>query len=244
MNNNYIYGKNAVNEFVENFPDRVIRIYVTSKEAREQYRAKISDIKIVEKDFLDKILQTKNLTHQNIVLEYKQFNYKPFKELSLKNKDNPKTFYLILDQIHDPYNFGAIIRSAVLMGVDGIIILDHRQVEVTPTVIKASGGTAFHMDICRVANLANVIKILKEEGFWIYSSNLNEKSQDFNEVKFDTKTTLILGNENKGVGDKITKISDINVHIPTLKVIDSLNVSVAAGILIFYIARELQKISL
>ncbi|AXK50708.1 23S rRNA (guanosine(2251)-2'-O)-methyltransferase RlmB [Spiroplasma alleghenense] len=242
MNNNYIYGKNAVTEFVENFPDRVVRVFVTSSENASNLKGKVKEIKIVEKEYLDKILNTKNLTHQNIVLEYKQFNYRPFKELSTKNKDNSRAFYLILDQIHDPYNFGAIIRSAVLMGVDAIIILDHRQVEVTPTVIKASGGTAFYIDICRVTNLANAIKLLKEEGFWIYSSNLNEESQEFSKVSFDTKTTLILGNENKGVGDKITKISDVNIHIPTLKVIDSLNVSVAAGILIFNIARQLQKI--
>ncbi|AHI53444.1 tRNA/rRNA methyltransferase [Spiroplasma sabaudiense Ar-1343] len=242
MQKNYIYGKNATIEFIANFPEKVITVFTTLVDLKSKFQNHPFLTKIVNKDDLDKLLGEKNLTHQGIVLEYKQFNYTPFKDLTTKNLDNKNAFYIILDQIHDPYNFGAIIRSAVLMGVDAIITLDHNQVEITPTVIKASGGTAFHIDVCRVANLGNIIKLLKEEGFWIYSSNLNEDSQNFFNVEFNTKTTLILGNESKGVGDKITKMSDINIHIPTLKVIDSLNVSVAAGIFMFDIARKLQKI--
>ncbi|MBY7704401.1 hypothetical protein JIY74_29650 [Vibrio harveyi] len=106
-----------------------------------------------------------HVNHQGIVAEIKEFNYTPFSELLDFVNQQEKSFILMLDQIHDSYNFGAIIRSAVLLGVDGIVILDRKQVQVNPTVVKTSSGTAYDIKISKVNNLSNAISQLKDNNF-------------------------------------------------------------------------------
>jgi len=105
------------------------------------------------------------VNHQGYVAEIKEFNYTPFNELLAAINTQEKAIVLVLDQIHDPYNFGAIIRSAALLNVSYLIILDHKQVLVNPTVVKTSAGTAYDMIISKVNNLTNALEKLKEVGF-------------------------------------------------------------------------------
>lgn len=165
--------------------------------------------------------------HQGVIAIMKEYNFVPFsKILSSQN-------ILILDRINDPHNFGAIIRSAALFGYNSILILDHKQCDITPTVAKVSAGTLYDVHICKVSNLANAISELKKSGFWIYSSYLSDDSIDIKKIDFDSKNAIVIGNEGEGISNKIAELSDFKFKIKTEDIIDSLNVSVASGIILF-----------
>ena len=144
---------------------------------------------------------------------------------------------LILDSIQDTHNVGAIIRSAECSGVDGIIITKHNSAPINETVLKTSAGAAEHVKICPVSNLAQTLKELKENGYWIVGSSL-DNSKPYTEVDYKMPIALIVGNEEKGIRKLTADNCDILVRIPMKGKIQSLNVSVAAGILLFEIQRQ------
>ena len=150
------------------------------------------------------------------------------------NKENASV--IILDHILDPHNFGAIIRTAVAASFDAIIIPNDRQVEVNSTVVKTSVGAVFDIDIISVTNLNNTIKTLKDNGFWIYGTIMN--GEDYREVDYNGKVCLVIGNEKKGISKLVKENCDFLVSIPITSKIDSLNASVAAGILIYEVVRN------
>ncbi|ASZ08849.1 23S rRNA (guanosine(2251)-2'-O)-methyltransferase RlmB [Mesoplasma chauliocola] len=235
-----IYGRHAVNEFIKKHPNLVKRVWISS------------DFKIDIDQHFFKIIHTDNkeiqsligieANHQGVVAEVKEFNYKPFGESLNELKDLESGLVLILDQIQDPYNFGAIIRSASLLGVDSILILDHKQVLVNSTVVKTSAGTVYDMKISKVTNISNAIKDLQKNGFWIYSTHLNSDSIDMRKVDFANKTAIIIGNEHKGVSELVMKNSDMNVFIPSSNTIDSYNASVATSLILYHVANYIGKL--
>ncbi|AEM68459.1 23S rRNA (guanosine(2251)-2'-O)-methyltransferase RlmB [Mycoplasma putrefaciens] len=243
MNKNLIYGKHTILEFLEKHPKMLKTIWTKDLAYLKSFNLndyKVQIIKTTEKNLDQMFDQTVN--HQGMVAEIKEFNYTPFSELLTILKAQTTSLVLLLDQIHDPYNFGAIIRTAVLLGVDGIVILDRKQAQVNSGVLKTSSGTAYDLKISKVNNLTNAIKQLKDHGFWVYSTNLNNKSVDFRTVDFANKSVLVIGNEQKGVSDLVTKNSDLNIFIPSNKTIDSFNVSVASALICFQIATKLAKV--
>ena len=139
-----------------------------------------------------------------------------------------------LDEISDTGKFGAIIRSCDAFGVDGIIIKNKNQAEVNEYVIKASTGAIYNSNILRVTNLGTTIKALKENNFWIVSTTLDD-SKNLNETKFDFDCCVILGNEKNGISQKLIEHSDFKINIPMFGSVQSLNVSVATGIILNYI---------
>ena len=147
-----------------------------------------------------------------------------------------KSEIVILDHILDPHNFGAIIRTAVAAGFNAIIIPNDRQVLVNSTVVKTSVGAVFDIDIVLVTNLNNTIKILKDNGFWIYGTVMS--GEDYREVDYNGKVCLIIGNEEKGMSKLVKESCDFLITIPISPKIDSLNASVAAGILIYEVVRS------
>jgi 23S rRNA (guanosine2251-2'-O)-methyltransferase len=144
---------------------------------------------------------------------------------------------LILDSIQDPRNLGAIIRTAECSGVDGIIITRHNSASINETVIKTSAGAAEHVKICIVNNLVNAIKILKENRFWVIGASL-EESKDYTSIDYKLPAALIIGNEEKGIRRLTAENCDFLIKIPMLGKIQSLNVSVASGIILFEILRQ------
>ncbi|ATZ16859.1 23S rRNA (guanosine2251-2'-O)-methyltransferase [Williamsoniiplasma luminosum] len=242
MKPNLIYGKHAVEEFLNKHPKMIKFIYVKNiNEFDGNNNINEFNIKVIKKNEIDlNKMFDEVVNHQNVIAEVKEYNYKPFGEIKNSFAKRDKDLILILDQIHDPYNFGAIIRSATLLGVKNIVIMDHKQVMVTPTVVKTSAGSVYDLEISKVSNLNNVIAELKKQGYWIYSSNLNKNAQDIRDVDFAQKTALIIGNEQYGVSDLLTKNSDLNIFIPSTKIIDSYNVSVATGILLYEIGKKIK----
>lgn len=153
---------------------------------------------------------------------------------SLKENDN--AFVLILDGITDPHNLGAILRSADQFGADLVLIPERRSVQANETVVKVSSGAAQYVPIAVVTNLNREIKTLKENGFWIYGADMNGASS-YNEG-FASRTAIVMGSEGDGMSQLVRKNCDYVVSIPMRGHIDSLNVSVAAGILMYEYRRN------
>jgi len=145
----------------------------------------------------------------------------------------------MLDHLEDTHNFGAIIRTCEAAGVDGIIIPKDRSVSVNSTVMKTSSGAAINMKICMVTNLNQTIKYLKDKGYWICSSDMN--GQNYTSVDYSDKICLVIGNEGNGVSELVKKSSDFIVSIPMTGKVNSLNASVAAGIMIYEVVRQTRK---
>lgn len=185
-------------------------------------------IEYMEKRKLDNLVKN---NHQGIILEVDDYKYFMIDDL-IKNKDNCNI--IILDHIEDPHNLGAIVRTAEAIGFDGIILPLNRSVSVNETVMKTSVGTLFNVKICQVTNLVNTIKYLKKNGFWIYGADMN--GENFSKTKYANKTCLIIGNEGKGLSRIVRDECDFFVSIPMVGKVNSLNASVAAGILMYSIA--------
>ena len=145
--------------------------------------------------------------------------------------------------MEDTHNFGAIIRTCLAAGVDGIIIPKDRSVSVNSTVMKTSVGAALNMKICMVTNLNQTIKYLKDKNYWIYSSDMN--GDNYSKVNYDGNIAIVIGNEGKGVSELVKKsseellvLADQQIKIPQYGKIESLNVSAAAAILVYEAVRQ------
>lgn len=138
----------------------------------------------------------------------------------------------MLDSIEDPHNFGAILRTAAALNVDGIIIAKRNQVPVNNTVIKVSMGGVAYIPVCQEINLGKVIEELKDQKYKIIATVCEPQAQEYHQLKFDAPTCLILGNEHKGIRPNLIKKSNQAVYIPMSNNITSLNVSVSCGIIL------------
>ena len=223
----YIYGKNVVYEKLKS-DDLVKEAFVFKKfsdqEIIDLLKMKKIDIKWVDKYQLDKMV---NGLHQGIIL-----NVLDFETVSLDNILNNDSRYpliVMLDHLEDPHNFGAIIRSCEVLGVDGIIIPNDRAVDINGTVIKTSAGAIQYMKIAKVSNLVNTIKVLKDKGYWIIGTDMNGTS--YNDMKYDMPICLVIGNEGKGMSRLVKESCDYVVSIDMVGKTNSLNASVATGIM-------------
>ncbi|QBQ07232.1 23S rRNA (guanosine2251-2'-O)-methyltransferase [Spiroplasma gladiatoris] len=231
---NIVFGKKNIFSIIKNSPSLVEKIYVVKGFSfdNEIYNLiKTNNLKwesIEIKEF--QTILNQNVNHQNIIAYVKDFQYSQLQDLISNEK---KQTILVLDRIQDPNNFGAIIRSSVLFGANGIVILDRNQTEVTPAVIKTSAGTAFEMPIAKVTNLANALNVLKQKGFWVYASYLSDDSVDLSNIVFEDKKVILIGSEGEGLTNKLVSHSDFKFKIKTSNIIDSLNASVATGIILF-----------
>lgn len=225
-----ICGKNSVRDAVESGLS-VIKIFTVYKPEFEIN----NDVEIVFKTKKE-LNQMTELNHQGIIAEIEHMNYYSIDELI---NDNPSKV-LVLDHIQDPHNFGAIIRTANAAGVQYIIIPKDRAAQVTDTVMKISSGGFVGMKIVKVPSLSSTITKLKERGFWVYTTAI-ENGTDINKVPFNFPMVLIVGNEGKGVSKPLLKMSDQNVYIKMDGTVQSLNVSVATGVALFKIIENEQK---
>ena len=230
-----VYGRNVAERILKDEKNlkKVRKIYVEKNyyEKNEIFSSENlkSRIRFMSKLELDNLIDG---VHQGIIIDMEDYQYTPLNKIIEKEYDK----VLILDHILDPHNFGAIIRTAVAAGFNAIIIPNDRQVLINSTVVKTSVGAVFDIDIVLVTNLNNTIKILKDNGFWIYGTVMN--GEDYREVDYNGKACLIIGNEEKGISKLVKENCDFLVTIPISPKIDSLNASVAAGILIYEVVRN------
>lgn len=208
---------------------------------------KINKITIIE-DFSDKdilsLIEKRNIkpiclkkdefsrfdkfSHQGIILDIEDFCYSDYTEFL--NVENAKV--VVLDHLEDPHNLGAIIRTCEAAGITGIIIPKDRSVEVNSTVMKTSAGAVENIKIAQVVNIANVLDELKDNGFWVVGTKM-ESDTDYRDIDYTGKVALVIGNEGNGMSNLVSKKCDYIAKIPMYGKVNSLNASVAAGIMIY-----------
>ena len=238
---NYIYGINPVIETIKakKYKIEVVYLFNTyNKILMLLLKQNNINYIIKSKEELNNIFSN----NQGVIAKISNWETLSLKSLIQNAKLKSKVpFFVMLDQVEDPNNFGAIIRICDLFNVSGIIILNVRQSQMNSTVAKISSGAFNYVPLCVVNNLSNAIRVLKKELFWIYATSFSDKSEQFDNLKYDSPTVLILGNEGKGVSKKILTLSDFEIHIKTYGNVDSLNVSSASSILIYKISKELRR---
>lgn len=219
----YIYGKNVAKEYLTN-KEKIKKIYLANNFNDADILNRIKNMKVnyLDKFELDKLVKG---NHQGIILEVEDFKYE-----DISCFDEAK-LVVILDHIEDPHNFGAIIRTCEAAGVDGIIIPKDRACEVNSTVIKVSTGAIKNIKICEVVNLNRSIQYLKDHGYWIVGTDMN--GTDYKKIDYSGKTGIVIGNEGKGMSSLVKNNCDFIASIPMNGKVNSLNASVAAGIIIF-----------
>ena len=163
--------------------------------------------------------------HQGVVLEIDDYNY--YSLDSIENED----FIVALDHIEDVHNFGAIIRTCEAAGVKSILVPKDRSVRINEVVMKTSAGALDRVRVVLVSNLCEALKKLQKQNYFVYSSFMD--GEDYKTLDFSGKKILVIGNEGKGISKVVEAITDVRVGIPMSGSVNSLNASVAAGILIF-----------
>ena len=228
----YIYGKNVIKEAIEK-KEKITKAIIYKNFNDEFLISSLKKLNIpmkyVEKYELDKLV---NGMHQGIIVNVPDYEYATLDDFIYK--DN--SFVVILDHLEDPHNLGAIIRTCEAAGVDGIIIPKDRSVEVNATVIKVSTGAISNMNIARVTNLSRTIEELKKNGFWIIGTDMNGTPYD--EVDYKGKIAIVIGNEGSGMSRIIRESCDFIASIPMIGTTNSLNASVATGIMVYEAVRQ------
>ena len=243
MNENRIEGRNAVMEALRS--GKVIdKLYIQQglhdgpiqsilREAKKQDCI----INFVSSQRLDEISETKK--HQGVIANASAYEYAEVDDILKKARDKGEDpFIVILDGIEDPHNLGAIIRTANQAGAHGIIIPKHRAVGLTATVARTSAGALNYTPVAKVTNISKTIEDLKKEGLWFVCADMD--GQPMYKCNLTGPIGLVVGNEGSGVSELVKKNCDFTASIPMKGDIDSLNASVAAGILMYEIVRQRQ----
>ena len=236
-----IEGRNPVIEAIKN--DREIDKIMISNSAKEGSIKKIIAmakeknlvVQYVDKNKLDEI--STSHAHQGVIAQVSEYKYYELDELIASAKEKSEhPFFIILDEITDPHNLGTIIRTADAVGAHGVIIPKRRSVHITPTVAKASAGAVEYVPVCKVTNIVNTIKKLKEECLWIAAADMD--GQPFYEQDLTGPIGLVIGSEGFGISRLVKQNCDFTVKMPMVGNVTSLNASVAGGILLYEIFRQ------
>lgn len=192
-------------------------------------------VSFVPKSKLDTLSDHQN--HQGVVLSSSPVEYATIDELfEVAEARDERPFFVMLDGIEDPHNLGSILRTADTTGVHGVIIPERRSANLTSTVSKASAGAIEHVKVARVTNLSQTIQELKERGLWIFGTDMN--GTDYRDWNTDTPLCIVMGNEGKGISRLVKENVDELITIPMTGNMQSLNASVAAGILMYEVYRD------
>lgn len=235
-----IEGKNAVRQSLES--DMTINKLMVDKNiaGRKDEIVNLAARNHIKVEFLTKaVLDKKSQTshHQGYIAEAVDFQYCDVEDiLARANEREEQPFIVLLDGIEDPHNFGAIIRSCECAGVHGIIIPKNRACQVNETVIRTSTGAISNMLIAKVTNLKEAIDQLKENGVWVFAAEIG--GQEIYKQKLDGAVGIVIGSEGDGIKPSIQNYCDGVITLPLLGKVNSLNASVACGIVIFEVVRQ------
>jgi 23S rRNA (guanosine2251-2'-O)-methyltransferase len=238
---NHIWGIHPVHEMLLSRPRSIHEILIDKNKTGNKLQ---SIIDLARKEHIKVKFSTelrgagsRQLNHQGViarVMPHETLNDNDFFTL-LSENDNP--FLLALDSIQDPHNLGAIIRSASAAGVTGIILPKDRSAPLSGTVAKISAGALSHIPVCQTTNFVRMLQKLKEKGIWIYGT-IKEGGKTIFSTDFSGPVCLVIGGEEKGLRPLVKEQCDFRVTIPMKGELDSLNASVAAGIILFEIVRQ------
>lgn len=228
-----IMGVHAIRELLTHAPERLLRLFTSRKSHPDILKAcekQNIPISFVSEQELSKMVDSDS--HQSLVAQVKPRHFLDVKEFLQHIADKETAFILMLDQIFDPQNFGAILRSAECFGVDGVIWSKNRGADLTPVVAKASSGASELLPLIRVSNLADSIDKFQKEGFEVVTALLDPTSQSAFQFTFAPKTVLIVGSEGEGIQPLLQKKADRSIYIPMQGKIQSLNVAQATAVLL------------
>lgn len=235
QNNEYILtGRNPIREALKNHHDLeklLVQKGELSGSAREivqKAKEQKIQIQVVEKSRLDAIAPN----HQGLIAFASAYQYSSLDDiLNAAAEKGEDPFLILLDGITDPHNLGAIIRTAECTGAHGIIIPQHRSVGLTPSAVKSSAGAVEYVKVARVSNLARTIEYLQEKNIWLYAVTMN--GNDYRKTDFTGGVALVIGAEEDGISRLVAEKCDYAVSLPMKGKIESLNASVAAGIMMY-----------
>lgn len=218
----YVYGKNVAKDL----NSKIEKAYVVNNFKDKELLKKIkAPIIYVDKKRLDSMVDG---VHQGIILKIADYEYKDISELT-------NDIVVILDHLEDPHNLGAIIRTCEAAGIKDIILPKDRSVQVNSTVMKTSAGCLDRVNLYQVTNLVQTITYLKKQGFWIIGTDM--AGTDYKTIDYRGKIAIIIGNEGNGMSRLVKESCDFVASIPMYGTVNSLNASVAAGIILFEVRR-------
>ena len=243
MENSFIYGKNAVIEALEANNREFNRILISNtsradekiEKIKELARAKNIIFQFVGKEKLNQMAQ--EARHQGVIAQIAPIKYMDLDEFIDKNSAEI-TSVVILDGVEDSHNLGAIIRSCVAFGVDGLVVQDKNSPLESGAMVKATAGTMEHIKISRVTNLSRAIEILKDNGYWVIGMD-GYADTTIDKVNKDGKIALVMGSEGKGMRRLVQENCDASVKLNISPLVESLNVSTAAAIAIYELTKGL-----
>jgi 23S rRNA (guanosine2251-2'-O)-methyltransferase len=238
-----IYGRNPVLEALRSGSRAVNHVFLMQgsrdgvlNQIEAHAKAKGIPIGVETRHRLDTLAGTDK--HQGVLAVVEDFQYASLQDvLDLARKKNENPFLILLDEIEDPHNLGAILRSADAAGAHGAVIPKNRAVEVNSTVLKASAGAAEHIPTVKVTNLNEAIRELKEANVWVVGT-AGEATKNFYEYDYKSPVAIVIGNEGRGLRRLVAENCDELVRIPMAGKMSSLNASVAAALLLFEVARQ------
>lgn len=234
MSKEYVIGINSLQELIKHAPKRILHLYTTQEKGRKSEiidfcKQKNIPVQFLSFDGLTKLVSSDS--HQGVIAEVQARSYLSTREFL--HKEREKSIVLMLDQIFDPQNFGALLRCAECFGVDAVVFSKNRGSEITPVTTKSSCGASEILPLIRVSNLAETVTDFQKEGYEAVVSILDQKSQRLDQFQFSDKTLLIMGSEGEGVQPLICKRADKSVYIPMYGEIQSLNVAQACAVLLY-----------
>ena len=234
-----VTGRNACREMVRS--GRAKRLYVLSRLSGDEVVVEAGKkgipVSYVGEGELSKLAKTS--AHQGFAVTVEAFETVPLKTLLNKAKSKRYPLLLMLDGIEDPNNLGAILRSADAFGVDGIIMRKRGEVPLNETVARVSTGAIAYVDVCVVSNLSQAISECKDAGYWIVSSD-GSAQMGYSEVDYRCPIVMVVGSEGFGISKLVLSHSDFIVKIPMVGHVNSLNASVATGILLSHVSLQRQ----
>ncbi|WP_069130211.1 23S rRNA (guanosine(2251)-2'-O)-methyltransferase RlmB [Rhodohalobacter halophilus] len=240
--NHYIYGRNPVEEQLQQGAESVDKIYIRKGIQHSQIanilslasKNRIPYTEVPGKKLYDLV---GGVNDQGVVASIAQAEYKEFEEWLEKVEPDAQTAVLLLDEIEDPHNFGAILRTAAGAGISAVIVPKHRQAPVNAAVFKTSAGTAGRIPIVRAVNLNQAILALKDHKFWIAGLDQNSDSMIWDQT-YDVPMAFVIGNEGRGMRKKTGEHCDFLLSLPMENRVESLNASVSAALVCYEWKRQ------
>ena len=233
-----VHGVNPVMEALRSESAKVTRLLVSRGKAGgrlqqiiDQARQRSIPVHFEPAEALTRKAETPR--HQDVVAELAEIGYRDVEELLAKKP----TLLLLADGVEDPRNLGAVLRAAEAFGVDGVLLPERHSAGLTPTAVKASAGAALHLPVARVGNVAQTLEKLKQRGFWTVGLDMAGKP-GLQDVDATLPLVVVVGGEDGGIRRLVAEKCDFLVSLPMWGKVSSLNLSVAAGILLFQIAEK------
>ena len=224
-----LYGKQVVRQVLKE-NSRVKKLYLQSPAPELEALAKKAGVPVVfaDRKKLNRIADSEH--HQGCAVEIEPYQTVSLEEL-IRGKKGKYGFLIMLDEIEDPHNLGAVLRTADAVNADGVIFKKTHNAGLTPTVAKVSAGAIDTVKCAAVTNLTQALKELKKQGYWIVGADMD--GADYRTLEYDFHTVLVIGNEGKGISRLVRENCDHIVSLPMRGTISSLNASVSAGILMY-----------